>query len=305
MYSKILVPLDGSRFAERALPCARMLAAAWGAALELATVAERSPIAPSERTPGVVGDESREHGIAEAGAYLEQARARVEEAGFTGTLSSSVISPGNIATSLVMHLAEVQADLCIMTTHGRGAFGRAWLGSTADSVIRHSPVPVLLIRPGEEEAPAAVPFRKILVPLDGSEASEHLLELAAPFAAADSPRWLLMRAIPPFVPGGTPYLPHLLRDTSEHESVLNAAKGYLEGAAKRFHEPGGEVEVHAVTAGQPAVAILRVAEEEGVDLIAMSTHGRGGVARLLLGSVADKVVRGSSIPVLLHREAEE
>ena len=316
MYRRILVPLDGSRFGEEALPRALSLAAGWDAPLELATVVSTEGSGGLSKGPGVLGDEARSRGEEAAGKYLETVEERIRESGFQGEVNRTVIPPGNISVALVRHLSETEADLMIMTTHGRGAVQRAWLGSTADGVIRRCPVPLLLIRPsavdaGEEgegrpdlgDRPPH--FRRGLIPLDGSAPGELLLEITPPLMDPEGVDYLLLRAVPPFMATGTPYLPHVIREAHEQEKVKEGAREYLEKMAERLREKGAQVETRVETSGQPANAILRVAEEDGADLIAMSTHGRGGVARLLLGSVADKVVRGAKVPVLLYRESEE
>lgn len=315
MYRRILVPLDGSRFGEHALPYALGLASRWGAALELVSVALAQ--GPTQPQPGVVGDESRERAEAAARGYLETVEGRVREAGFEGELEWTVLSPGNVASSLVRHLVEVEGDFAVMTTHGRGPIQRAWLGSTADAFIRTSPVPVLLLRPEEPEEedgedagseaelePVLRPFSRILVPLDGSRSAERLLELYEPLAGEDSVL-LLLRAVPAFTSGGSPYLPHVVRDEQEQKRFQESAQGYLDGLVEKLDREAGAVETRVLTAVEPAAAILRTISEEAVDLVAMSTEGRGGVARLLLGSVADKVVRGSPVPVLLYRKPGE
>lgn len=307
MFGPILVPLDGSRFGEHALPHALGLATRLNADLELVTVAQAR--GGAQRQAGVVTDESRERGRAEGEEYLAGVEERMRAAGFQGTVNRTVMPTGNVANSLVRHLMEVKAGLAVMTTHGRGPLKRAWLGSTADGFIRSSPVPVLLLRPEEGEGEVdltaeASGFRRILIPLDGSEAAERLLDHWRPLAA-DAASVILFRALPTFSGGGSPYLPHVVRDEQEQKRARELAREYLEGLTDRVREEGGEAEVKVTPTLEPADAILKAVKEEGVDLVAMSTEGRGGVSRLLLGSVADKVVRGSSVPVLLFREPEE
>jgi nucleotide-binding universal stress UspA family protein len=314
VYRRILVPLDGSRFAESALPRALALSASWDAAVELATVVTPEGSAASPKAPGTAGDESRTRGESAAKAYLENVEERIRASGFKGRVGRTVIPPGNIAVALVRHLVEKDVDLVIMTTHGRGALQRAWLGSTADGVIRRSPVPILLVRPRAMDAEGDEPpdlsdrpphFRRVVLPMDGSDPAELLLEMTPPLMDPEGSAYLLLRAVPAMVAGGTPYLPHVIREAHEQDKVKAGARDYLERTAEKLREKGADVETRVETSGQPANAILRVAEEEEADLVAMSTHGRGGVARLLLGSVADKVVRGTKVPVLLYREPEE
>jgi nucleotide-binding universal stress UspA family protein len=313
---RIVVPLDGSRFGERALPTALALATRRDAALDLITVAVPSSAPPPERDRAVTGDESRDRGKAQAEAYMENVTEAVRGSGYQGTLGRDVIAPGNAARSIVRYLAEVEADLVVMTTHGRGPLQRAWLGSTADGVIRRSPCPVLLLRPKDvgPDAEGAVPavdlasrpdpWSSAVLPLDGSEAAERAFD-ALPALLADGAVVHLVRVVPPFVAGGSPYLPHAVREAQDHERVRKASAEYLERFRERVEAAGFEARIEVVTAGQPAVAILQKTEELGAGVIAMSTSGRGGAARLLLGSVADKVVRGAPCPVLLSRTPED
>ncbi len=314
---RIVLPLDGSRFGERALPLALSLAERTGGALDLISVA--TPIAQSVagRDDALAGDESRDRGKVLAREYLDELAGRIRSAGYEGSLARDVIAPGNAARSIVRYLAEVEADLVVMSTHGRGPLQRAWLGSTADGVIRRSPCPVLLVRPPDavaEVEPAdrppvdlsarPGPFERVLLPLDGSDAAERAFDALPPFVA-ESTTLHLLRVVPPMVPGGSPYLPHAVQEAQDHELVRRAAGEYLDRFRSKVEASGYGTETQVLTGGQPAVAILRTTESVGAQLIAMSTSGRGGAARLLLGSVADKVVRGAPCPVLLSRTPED
>jgi nucleotide-binding universal stress UspA family protein len=290
MYTRILVPLDGSSFAEAALPRALSLGARWRAEVQLASVSD--------------GD-----GGGEA-VSLESTLERIRSAGFSGSVTIVLLPGGEVVPRLVEHVRDADVDFVVMTTHGRGPVRRAWLGSAADGFLRRTAVPVLLVRPAEEGAPPDQgataggltslpgPFRRIVLPLDGSPDAERLIEITAPLVATDA-EILLLRAVPAFVPGGSPYVPHVVRGTEDQTKVAAAAQEYLDGLAARV--PVGRAVTRVAAIGQPALAVLQVADEMGADLIAMSTAGRGGVSRMLLGSVADKVIRGSKVPVLVHR----
>ncbi|TVP48232.1 MAG: universal stress protein [Gemmatimonadales bacterium] len=314
---RIVVPLDGSRFGERALPLALSVAERTGGSLELITIAVPVVQSAGGRDAAVTGDDSGDRGEVRARAYLDEVADRIRVAGYEGALVRDVISPGNAARSIVRRVAEVEADLVIMTTHGRGPLQRAWLGSTADGVIRRSPCPVLLVRPPdalaetepEDRPPIDLsarpgPFSRVVIPLDGSEAAERAFDSLPPLLAEGATAHLL-RIVAPFVAGGSPYLPHTVREAQDHEMVRRASAEYLDRFRGRVEASGFVAEPEVVTGGQPAVAILRASESLGAGLIAMSTSGRGGAARLLLGSVADKVVRGAPCPVLLSRTPED
>lgn len=315
MYQRILVPLGGSRFAEEAIPLALSILSRSGGSLSLATVA-----ALGSGYGGREGGSARDDGVVQAERYMTAVEERVRAAGFEGEVEWSVIPPGNIAASVVRHGREVDADLIVMTTHGRGPMRRAWLGSVADGVIRTSPFPVLLVRPPFDEEPTGgdngeitVPasdwgeavagplFRNVLATLDGSQRSEVILPLIPPLLEEGS-TVTLFQTVPPAAPGGYPYLPHSIREEKEQKEVMEGTREYLKSRGSDLVAAGHEVEAVVGSSMHPGVAILKKVRESGCDLIAMSTSGRGGVARLLLGSTADKVIRGSGVPVLIHRD---
>jgi len=313
VFERIMVPLGGSHFAERAIPQALALASRWGASIELATVAEVASGGGVARS-GKGGD-ARERGQEQAREYLAGVEDRIRAAGFAGEVEASVLSTGNIAQTLVHRIFEGETDFVVMTTHGRGAVERAWLGSTADGVIRRSPCPVLLLRPSTDDGPeppaepvpfsrASAAFKRVVVPLDGSSESESILPQVVPLLG-EGAQVTLLQAVPPLSAGGYPYLPHSVREEQDQAEIKDATREYLEEMAARIGGESRSFQAAVPVTNQAGAAILKTAREQDADLIAMSTAGRGGVARLLLGSVADKVVRGSEIPVLVYREPEE
>lgn len=308
MFRRLLVPLDGSNFAEHALPRALEVAARFDGTLEIATVAVPyggfpPPIGlPHEATMDSFRDRMK--------VYLEGVEKRIRENGFTGSIERTVIPAGNVVRSLVRRVTEGPADLIVMTTHGRGWAGRAWLGSTADGVIRNAACPILLVRPAGDESegadlrPASAPFSKVLVPLDGSKAAERIVPLADAIADKDA-RKLFVRVVPPLPSFGyAPYLPDVVIEEHDHDAARKDAREYLETFSKGWSGESGAAEFRVMDALPPSEAILKVAQDEAIELIAMTTAGRGGVARLLIGSVADKVVRRAAVPILLSREAD-
>ena len=295
MFKRILVPLDGSTFAEAALPMAMRLSRRTGADLELITVHE--PI------PSFAYDEWESAAEEWSIGYLSEVGKRLQ--GHTGGAIESVVRSGRVSEALARRAEETHVDLIVMATHGRGALTRAWLGSVADAFVRHAPCPVILVRPEEggppdlEEEP---PLETILVPLDGSELSEAIVEPASALAETFGARLVLLRAVAYPLEIASPYLPHTVQMNQEIvEEAREAAISYLESAAVTPRERGIEVEVEATVDAQAGHAILKALEEWKGDLVAMSTHGRGGVARVFLGSAADKVIRGAHKPVLVFR----
>jgi nucleotide-binding universal stress UspA family protein len=308
MYHTILVPLDGSAFGEWALSAAVSIARRTGASLELVTVAVPLPAVISDGGPLAYDAAWATAAADRATAYLQAVTRRVTGAAELA-VTQSVLGGRRVAELLVEHAAKVGADLVVMSTHGYGPLRRAWLGSVADAVVRHSPVPVLLIRPEEEAAPDLSReslFRRVLVPLDGSGYAEEVLTHAVALGElADASYTLVEVVVPPFVVGapiGT-FPAHV--DATLLSDARTAADAYLRGVAERLRKRELRVETLVATEPFTAGAILEQAERLGIDLIALTTHGRGGLGRLLLGSVADKVVRGATGPVLLYRPRGE
>ncbi|HEY0736100.1 MAG TPA: universal stress protein [Herpetosiphonaceae bacterium] len=291
----ILVPLDGSHFAEQALPVARALALRSGAMLNLVHV--HVPIINVSLGMWNMGgvpivDERMDAEVRQYEQdYLQSIRERFAADDLQITCE---ILHGAVVPTLMEHAADLHTDLVIMTTHGHGAFSRVWLGSVADSFVRHSDIPTLLIRPAAE-ADSSIPddqpwsIQRILIPLDGSELAERILDPACQLGdMLDVDYWLLSVVEP-----------------SDSDATQRAAHAYLDKMASELREQGYTVHTE-VTVGNPARTILDVAQQREIGLMALATHGRGGLSRLLLGSVADKVVRGAEIPVLLvHPQAAE
>ncbi|MFC1660818.1 universal stress protein [Gemmatimonadota bacterium] len=243
---------------------------------------------------------AREHAL----AYQEDLRGRVSLAGCDVPMSAHV-EEGSVVERLDGHVRETRADLLVMTTHGRGPLSRAWLGSVADGLIRRTPCPILAIRPdeGEKLELKEKEFRHLLVTLDGSPESREILPYAQDLARISGARMTLLRVVSPHFPLTSTFISHTSYGSLGPEEETEAALAALEEEALELRTKGFTVDVKTVTASHPPEGILTFATEEGVDLIAMATHGRGGVSRFFLGSVSDKVIRAGAFPVLLHRAA--
>ncbi len=181
---------------------------------------------------------------------------------------------------------------------------RFWLGSTTDALMRHSTVPILLIRPEAEATPSsteAFAHRKIVVPLDGSGKSEAILTHALALGGEADAEYELVRVLPYPKDFTSAYLPHTVQINAHLlQEGQAAAQEYVETQVAPLEERGIRATAHTIVDSSPAAGILHFAEQMEADLIAMSTHGRGGVSRILLGSVTDKVVRGAEIPMLVY-----
>jgi nucleotide-binding universal stress UspA family protein len=311
MYRSILVPLDGSTFAEHALPFALAIARRSGARLLLATVS--TPIAEAY-VEGLYFSslELDQEVTARHRAYLESTAHRLRQK--TDLPITIAVHHGEVAVTLCDLLAQGEADLVVMATHGRGAFSRVWMGSVADEMLRHTNVPMLLVRPtaGSPDLEQEPNLGKMLLPLDGSELAEEIIEPAIALAAVvPHAEIVLVRAIDGLIPRETAPDAADKGETESHTLVrqLHAmqdrlhqqAERYLEGIAAKLRARGLTIQTQVVVEDHAAEAILREAEHQHAGVIALETHGRHGLARLIHGSVGDKVVRGAHVPVLVHR----
>lgn len=303
MPSSVLVPVDGSNFAEHALPYALGIARRTGATLHLALVHVPAEIL-SPHYPLVDALESRDAELREHDAsYME---ALVERLKPSGVDLKPALLRGRVGSALADYVDDAAIDLVVMTTHGRGGLQRAWLGSTADSLIRHSMIPILLVRPAQDTREIGPDsdheFQKVLAALDGSDTSETALRDAFEIGVTEQASLVLVHALQPPVAAASPYLPHTIQLTHDEMEAREAhMRDYLERVAASEWLGGRTTEIRVPVDYHPAPAILELAGEEGADLIVLGTHGRGGLRRLVLGSVADKVIRGTHRPVLVHR----
>ncbi|SRR5579884_313220 len=286
MLSTILVPLDGSPFAERALPYATTLARAAHARLLLLRAVLAHPLPGTD--PALAQLTAVQHAEAALAAVAERLRR-------DGLAVDTAVYYDEAATAIADAAHYRHADLIVMSTHGRTGLGRWLYGSVADRVLRRAEVPVLLIPATCERVWAGAGALRVLVPLDGSAFAEEALAPAEALATGREMVLLLVQVVEPPAPmmanGSLAFDP---------EAELAAAEQYLKQVADRLRGQVQAVEIHTAV-GEPAACIAQAARAHQADVIAMATHGRSGLARLVLGSVATGVLARASTPLLLVR----
>ena len=298
MFRCVVVPLDGSAFAEQAVQPAAWIAQRSGGQLILLHVC-----VPANHFAGTVDVETEEAKTA--------ARHRLTK--YMGDLANRVsgsirlpvsfrVAEGNAVTGIVDAAADLRADLVVMTSHGLGELADAWIGSVADGVLRQSQVPVLLVRPRTNGADREPRYQRILVPLDGSPTSEQALAPAIKLAKLANGAITLMAVVRLQPPMGEPEPLVAGADTAAAE--FRCAEAYIAEVTARVNK---EVRADGIVrvSLHPAMAILAVASELNADAITMATHGRSRLQRMTIGSVSDKVLRASSTPVLVVRPEPE
>ena len=299
MYRQLLVPLDGSKFAESALPIALSVSRRTRAPIRFVTVQEPIPSFAYDEWESAAQEWSEEY----LGKLLERLEGRAG-----GALTTSLRS-GHIVEALEEEADACGADLIVMASHGRGMLSRAWLGSVTDAFIHHTDRPVLVVRPeddGSVDLEADRSFNDVLLPLDGSELSEQALADAIEFGSLFDAAYHLVRVVPYPIDVASPYLPHTVQmNQGIVEDAKHSAAEYLESHAERLRGRGLQVTTGVLVDAQPGHGILKEAQAQGCDFIVMATHGRSGLSRAILGSASDKVLRGTHVPLLLHRPGSE
>jgi len=264
---KILVSLDGSPASEAVFPAIMPLVRAYSPEVAVLYVFE-DPEA-SFMPPARIAKACSALRATNVNAYLE-------------------LREGRPAEEIVRAAREKKADLIAISTHGRGGAVRLLAGSVAEEVMRHADVPVLVTKPST----AVHEFKRIVVTLDGSERSESILPDVERLARKLGAPVDLVRVAPPTYASGMGEAPIMLPPPDPMP--------YLGAFALRLEAAGLQVRPVALE-GQPADAILQYLEEQRASLVCMATHGRSGLARILLGSVAEEIVRKAPCPVLLRR----
>jgi nucleotide-binding universal stress UspA family protein len=277
MYDKIVVPLDGSELAEVALPYAVELAGKMGSEIVLLSVLE-SAVAHEHDKRKIYLDKIVEDTKQHAEKHLVESGGRAIKIG-------AATRVGYPAEGIISYASKGDFDLIIIATHGRSGLGRWALGSVADKVVRTTTrQPVMLIRAG-----GAVPdvgkkdlLKKVLVPLDGSMISEAVISYVRELAHKLKSELTLLQVV------------------AQNNHISADAESYLKRVCGLLGEKGITAR-YEVRVGAAADVIINLADELKIDMVAMSTHGRSGVARWVLGSVAQKVLLGGNTPLLLVR----
>jgi nucleotide-binding universal stress UspA family protein len=289
----VLVPLDGSDLSERALPYAAACAKAFGSRLVLVTAVYIADI-PGHDTWSEEELMRPRDVIAE---YLTGVRDRLG-----APKTETLVKVGYPHESLLEAADETKASLIVVSSHGRSGLNRWAYGSTAGHLLHASHVPLLVIgKDALEIAPAGFSPKHVLIPLDGSKLAEAALPAGIEAAQAFGAKVSIVRVAPlstvifPYSVAGAMQWPDL------DQELEASARAYLD-RIKPKADSSSAVEV-SVLRGPPADALLEFEASSAVDLVVMTTHARSGIARALLGSTADRMLRGRA-PVLFIRPTD-
>jgi len=282
VYQKIIVPLDGSDLAERALPYAETIAQMKGSEVILFTVSVDSGERmdrPMQAYLDIKGKELESHGVK----------------------VSTAVAYGNAAEGIIEFVEKNQVDLLIISTHGYSGIKRWLLGSVAYKVLSSTSASVLLIKSRAPEV-SSVEINKILLPLDGSSFSETSIQCVEKLVEGTEAEVMLLRVVEPVILP-TADFPAAIDSKQAYRLMAEdqqLAQKYLKEVEAGMGGRGIKIRSQLVV-GKAADSIVEVAEKEKVDLIAMTTHGRTGVSHWIHGSVARRVQAESNQPVFLVR----
>jgi nucleotide-binding universal stress UspA family protein len=299
MYKMIMCPTDGSGFDREAIRVALRIAERSQAKVRLVRV---------HCIGAFFGMESSPEAATVSLKVLEQERDRIlnelhdlaaECRATSGAEIEVSVEDGPVPDALHAYAKRNKVDLIVMSSHGRGGIARLSLGSVTDSLIRHTTIPVLVVKPHPSyvnSQPHA--FKRIVVSLDGSSGAEQVLPGVVDLARVDESELTLLRVVVP--------------RTSAQKTVANecapwwdkevaAAEAYLFRTADKLQEDGLRTRTDVVIGENVAKSIADYAARESADLLAIATHGRGGLSRVLIGSVADALTRTSHTSLLVLR----
>ena len=299
MYTGMLIPLDGSKTAEKVLPHARYLAARLETPVELLAVIDIAELA-AQVSPEkarflntIINDGERQ-----SKEYLSKIAAT-----FPGRGVKCTIEKGRAADAIIGRGDADTGMLIAMGTHGRSGMNRWLLGSVAEKVLRGTANPLLLVRATDEaKSEGEATLKSIMVPLDGSEIAASVLPMVAGMATKLGLEVELFRAFNiPYSVYGTGDGYYAVNIEELINEVGNEAREYLEKMSAELKKLGVAKVTCTTKEGFGADEIISLGRKNPDNLIAMCSHGRSGVKRWVLGSVTETVVRHSEDPVLIVR----
>ncbi|TVR75959.1 MAG: universal stress protein [Sphaerobacteraceae bacterium] len=302
MLKRIVVPLDGSQISHAALPLARSLAEQTGAGVTLVSVIDPPRdfyISPQDSSSTRLRPKDIDH-LAKEEQRLDYYLKNVATS-FERTRVSTDIRLGQAATEILEAAEAVEGSAIVMASHGRSGLGRMLMGSVAERIVQSSQVPVFVTRASTDTRAefGKQKITNVAVALDGSDLAEQALDRAYDIFR-NNVRYTLVRIVEPVAPGQS-YSSEII--ANYEREARESAEDYVRDAADTLTTHGATVSAD-VRITEPASGITRVASEFGADLIAMTTHGRSGMGRFLLGSVAERVLHDTDRPVMIVRAKE-
>ncbi len=318
MFTKALIPLDGTEISQQIIPFMTQIARGMGMEVVLGRAVDLEHIEGGliDRLSSRIRDTLLEDAAAESSASSTDPRAVLEaqirerlddladRMALEGIPTEVAVGFGPASDTIIRMAQDAGCDLIAMSTRGRGVVESGLLGSVTYKVMHESPIPVLAITPerAAEQWGMDYGINNVVVPLDGSEFAETVISYSATLARSMKLKVSLLRVvhIDSIIYSDSNWLGDRL--TEVEAEVMNEAEEYLAGVGERLRSSGLEVK-EEVRRGKASSEISDYAQTLGHSIVTLTTHGRSGVSRLVLGSVAEAVVRESGDPVLVVRSA--
>ncbi|WP_248896828.1 universal stress protein [Haloplanus halobius] len=290
MFDTLLFPTDGSEGATAVFDHVLDMAAATGATVHVINVADTTRDSVTQIRGEVVDTLEQE------GRRIAQEAA--DRAADRGVETVTDVLQGEPHRTIVDYAESRDVDLVVMPTHGRRGLERVLLGSTTERVVRRSEAPVLTIRP--DDATVRYPYRNVLVPTDGSDCAADALSLALDIVTKEDATSLHILSVVDVTTLGVDVRADVLADTLEED-----ATEIVEEAASTAADAGVDATTDVEFGTSVARTVRSYVDDHDIDLVVTGTHGRTGLDRYVLGSVADRLIRTSPVPVLTVRSAAE
>jgi nucleotide-binding universal stress UspA family protein len=284
----ILVPIDFSPASLYAIEWAKFIARRTRAMIHFVNVHDFAYPVVNGLTPPLIGSEAE---------IKDQLHTDLQKVALSQDLRQAAfhVRAGRAVEQICEVASEIQADLIVLSTHGRTGWERAFLGSTAEKILRHAPCPVFVARERRTRRKAEVQLKKIVVPVDFSECAARGLDYAIGLAQAFRARLALINVIqlhhdlPPVV---------IYSQSKINRWAREVARAHMADLLRATNFGGVKVETE-IKIGSPAQKVCRYASKAAADLIVTSTHGRTGLPHVFIGSVAEHMVRYAKLPVLV------
>ncbi len=297
MFRKILVPLDGSDEAEAILPYVSHIASGMDIGIVLLSVMDRGALEMSDSYYSKLFERAEQEAksrLHNAAHQIRQDTVRTEE----------IVVSGRAESEITAAAERLGCNLIAMSTHGRSLLGRGILGSVTDRVVHMARIPVLTITPGKARAyhRSDTLITHVVVPLDGSDLAETVLPYVMEMASMLDYTVVLLRVVRPlhyFWVGEQP--PEI---NEENALMENEAREYMAAKSETLSQDGINVEWR-VLVGHPTTTVLEQVRDIPHSIVALTTHGRSGFRRWLIGSLAETLVRSGGDPVLIVPPPEQ
>lgn len=298
MFNSILVPLDGSELAECALPHAVAIARSFGAEITLLRLLESNR---ANASAPIFDQLNWQINKTQVAIYLEKKKAQCQEAGLQARIA---VLEGLVAEGITEYAQNQGMKLIVLSSHGQSGLTQWGISSVSQKIILSAPTSVLIVRAHQQTSEASPLYRRILVPLDGSQRAENVLPIITQLAHIHQSQIHLVQVVQ--TPEMVRQMPPVYEDIilSDRMVARNRAEAvrYLEQVQARSYLEGIAVQTHLMTSENAAVELHRVVEQEQIELVTLSAHGHSGNHQWPYGNIVNNFILYSKVPLLIVQD---